>query len=369
MRDAIAAYVKLVREFADHVKGNEQATKKSLIEPLFTILGYDLADPRECVPEHREDFGRNRSAKPVDYVFMQAGTPIFLVEAKAVDRKLAGYDEQLADYFAKVRNVKLGILTNGIHWRFFTDFEKDNVMDRKLFAEWQVLSDEPPPWDFLTLLQKSQFDAELIRTFAQKRWKQNLLVEELARLLAPAPEFIKLAIANIEPRYLKESVVESWKPILKAAIGEWAKQQRLSTALSSATTGCVGEAEPSKKPIVTTQAELDGFATVQRLLGPERPVEYEDMPSFFKIHLPGKAFWAVCRLENFGEKKPRVRLPLPAETAAPLVPSLSVVPRGQRWCRISLNDIAELELLGQVLCTVWDQRWAAYGTGDEALEE
>jgi hypothetical protein len=38
MRDAIVAYVKRVRELADHVKGNEQATKKSLIEPLFTIL-------------------------------------------------------------------------------------------------------------------------------------------------------------------------------------------------------------------------------------------------------------------------------------------------------------------------------------------
>ena len=368
MRDAIAAYVKRVREFADHVKGNEQATKKSLIEPLFTILGYDLNDPRECVPEHREDFGRNRSAKPVDYAFLQGGKPVFFVEAKPVDRRLSGHDEQLADYFAKAPGSKLGILTNGVHWRFFTDLENDNVMDRKPFVEWQVLSEEPPPWDFLTLLQKSQFNVELIRTFAQKRRTQNLLVEELARLLEPAPEFIKLAIANIETRYLKESVVESWKPVVKAAIEEWAKQQRLSTVLSGATTGCVGEAKPPKKPIVTSQAELDGFATVQRLLGSNRPVEYEDTPSFFKIHLPGKAFWAVCRLENFGEKKPRVRLPLPAETAVPLVPSLSVVPSGQRWCRISLNDIAELELLGQVLCTVWDQRWAAYGTGDEGDE-
>ena len=37
----------------------EEITKsepeKSLIEPLFTALGYDMTDPRECRPEHREE--------------------------------------------------------------------------------------------------------------------------------------------------------------------------------------------------------------------------------------------------------------------------------------------------------------------------
>ena len=33
MKDAISAYAKRVRDLADHVKGNEQATKQSLIGP------------------------------------------------------------------------------------------------------------------------------------------------------------------------------------------------------------------------------------------------------------------------------------------------------------------------------------------------
>jgi len=370
MRDAIVAYIKRVKELAEHCKGNEQATKKSLIEPLFTILGYDVTDPRECVPEHREDFGRNRSAKPVDYAFFKDGIPIFFVEAKQVDRRLAGYDEQLADYFAKAPTAKLGILTNGVHWRFFTDLENDNVMDRKPFVEWQLLSDENPPWDFLTLLQKSQYNADLVRTFAQTRHQQNLLIEELSRLLEPAPEFIKLAVANIETRYLKESVVESWKPVLKAAIDEWTKQHRLSSLLSVGSAESVAQEEPAKKrPVVTTQAELDGFKTVQRLLGPNRNVEYEDTVSFFKIHLPGKPFWAVCRLKKFGEKKPSVSVPLPKEEVESMVPSLNVVPHGQRWSRISLADVGQLELLGPVLCAAWDQRWASYGAGAQETEE
>jgi predicted type IV restriction endonuclease len=51
MREALQAYVKRVGELAEHVRGNEQATKQSLVGPLFTTLGYDLTDPRECIPE------------------------------------------------------------------------------------------------------------------------------------------------------------------------------------------------------------------------------------------------------------------------------------------------------------------------------
>jgi len=370
MREAIAAYVKRVKELADHCKGNEQATKKSLIEPLFTCLGYDVTDPRECVPEHKEDFGRARSVKPVDYAFFKDGAPIFLVEAKQVERKLAGYDEQLGDYFAKVRGARLGVLTNGVHWRFYTDIENENVMDKKPFVEWQVLSEENPPYDFLTLLQKSQYDAELMRTFAERRRQQNLLIEELSRLLEPAPEFIRLAIANIETRYLKEAVIDSWKPVLKAAIAEWAKQQRLSTVLGEVAADTTAEPQVRKtRTVETTQGELYGLAIVRELLGAERPVEYEDTPSYFKIHLPGKPFWAVCRLVNFGERQPILQLPMPAEQVASLAPSVEVEQWSKVWSRILLRDISSsLRATGPALCAAYDARAAAYGSAGEGDE-
>ena len=41
-RDQIEAYVKRVKDLASHVRGNEQATKQSLIGPFLSMLGYDL---------------------------------------------------------------------------------------------------------------------------------------------------------------------------------------------------------------------------------------------------------------------------------------------------------------------------------------
>jgi len=92
MREALQQYVKRVQELAEHVRGNEQATRQSLVGPLFTLLGYDLTDPRECIPEHRVDFGPGRSVKPIDWAFLQNPRPIFFVEAKEVGKKLACYE-------------------------------------------------------------------------------------------------------------------------------------------------------------------------------------------------------------------------------------------------------------------------------------
>ena len=90
MREALQAYVKRIGELAEHVRGNEQATKQSLVGPLFTTLGYDLTDPRECLPEYRVNFGPNRSVGRVDPVCLQNGHPIFAVQAKASALDLAG---------------------------------------------------------------------------------------------------------------------------------------------------------------------------------------------------------------------------------------------------------------------------------------
>jgi predicted type IV restriction endonuclease len=366
MKDSIAAYVKRVRDLAEHVRGNEQATKQSLIGPLLTLLGYDLTDPRECVPEYRVDFGKDRSVKPIDWAFSQNGQPIFFVEAKEVGKRLPGYDEQLADYFAKAPEAKLGILTNGVQWRFFTDVVNMNVMDREPFLKWDVLSDEEPPHDFLTVLQKSQYNAELIRAFARRKRAQNLLVEELNRLLEPSPEFVRLAIANIETRKLTENVLETWKPVLANAINEWARQRALTTILNDPSASRRGAPEPQPSKIETTKEELDGFAVARALLGDARPVEYEDTSAYFKVHLPGRNSWVVCRF-YFGRRRLSVTVPLPVERVQQLAPAFAVVLAEKGWAGVTLNVVSDLERLGEVLVAAYEhQRGLRTGGGPES---
>ena len=366
MKDAIDAFTKRVRELAEHVRGNEQATKQSLIGPLFTLLGYDLTDPRECVPEFRADFGKERSVKPVDWAFFQNGRPMFFVEAKEASRKLVGYDEQLADYFAKAPEVKLGVLTNGIQWRFFTDVVHQNVMDKEPFLKWDVFSDEKPPLDFLTVLQKAQFNPQLVRAFAEQKRNQNLLLNEISRLLEPSAEFVRLAVSNIETRKLTENVIEGWKPVLASALEAWVKQRMLSMAIDPIPT-LDNSADPSAR-IETTQEELDGFATVQGLLGPDRPVAYEDTVSYFKIHLKARYTWVMCRL-YLGRKRPTLWVPIPADEAEPLANEFPVTAPQAGWACVSLNTPKDIETLGELLRKAYDHQKAARTKSAESGEK
>lgn len=264
MKEQLEQYVKRVKELHEFCRGNEEATKHSLIAPLFGMLGYDMSDPRECRPQYKVDFGKDRrSTKPIDWAFALNGTFIFFVEAKEVgQKKLASYAEQLGDYFAKEPLVKLGILTNGIEWKFFTDLINGNVMDKEAFLTWDVLNDDAAlPLDLLTILQKAQFNPQLIKTFAERKHHQNLLVGELTRLLEPSPEFIRLAVKNIETRNLTDKLLETWKPILRNALHEWAKQQALTMALQ----------RPTSFPPTTESTESTG-PTKTKKVGKTCPV-------------------------------------------------------------------------------------------------
>ena len=342
LREQIDGYVRRVKELADHVKGNEQATKQSLIGPFFTLLGYDLTDPRECVPEYRADFGKERSTKPIDWAFLNNAGFAFFVEAKEVGKKLGGFDEQLADYFAKEPSVRLGILTNGAQWRFFTDVVNANVMDREPFATWDLMTDENPPIEVITLLQKSQFNPELIRAFAQRKRAQNLLVSELSRLLEPSNEFTKLAVANLETRNLTQAVVDSWKPVVAGALQEWARQHVLSSVLSAPTSTPLTEGQK----VETTAEELEAFATIQKLLGVENPVAYEDSVAYFKVHLAEKRTKVFTRIQ-IGKRQTNVWVPLPQERAIALAGGRPVTVQGG-WSVVALDPGTPVDGLGDL---------------------
>jgi hypothetical protein len=275
MKEQIEQYVKNVKERFDSCRDNEAATKAALVVPLLAILGYDMADPNECKPEYKADFGERRSVKPVDWAFCVDGSLAFLVEAKAVGKSIGNYDEQLGDYFAKGQpSVKLGILTTGVEWRFFTDLDCEHIMDKEPFLKWDILNDDAVPYELLAILQRTEFKPELVKTFARKNRRQSLLVAELDRLLEPSPDFVKLAIQNFEDRNLTAAVLAEWKPILCSAIHEWAKQQMVTMALDRAgdpqaaaratLNGAGASGVPARRKVsAQTKQLLNGFPTAE----------------------------------------------------------------------------------------------------------
>ena len=74
----------------------EEATKNAFVMPFIsTILGYDVFNPLEVVPEFTADVGVNGWEK-IDYAIMRDGEVQILVECKKVDRAAAGSSTHLS---------------------------------------------------------------------------------------------------------------------------------------------------------------------------------------------------------------------------------------------------------------------------------
>lgn len=136
-------FIDELRQFSKRVESlkdllpTEEATKNALILPFFQMLGYDVFNPLEFMPEFTADVGIKKGEK-VDYAILLDNKPAILIEAKWCGEALDKHDSQLFRYFGTTE-AKFGILTNGIVYKFYTDLDEPNKMDLSPFLEFNLL--------------------------------------------------------------------------------------------------------------------------------------------------------------------------------------------------------------------------------------
>lgn len=113
----------------------EEATKNALVMPfIHSVLGYDIFNPEEVIPEFTADTGTKKGEK-VDYAICHSGDVQILVEAKKYGEKLTlKHASQLYRYFS-VTSARIALLTNGTIYQFFSDLDAANKMDERPFLE------------------------------------------------------------------------------------------------------------------------------------------------------------------------------------------------------------------------------------------
>ena len=115
--DQLKQFSKRVESMKDSIQ-TEEATKTAIIMPFFAMLGYDVFNPQEFVPEFTADVGIKKGEK-VDYAILINGNPEILIECKWCGESLSKHGSQLFRYFG-TSPAKFGILTNGLIYQFFT---------------------------------------------------------------------------------------------------------------------------------------------------------------------------------------------------------------------------------------------------------
>ena len=197
----------------------EEATKQVSVRPFFRALGYDVHNLNEVQPEYTAD-PRLSGGERVDYAIKQRGKPIILIEVKSADVVLSeNHWRQLHDYFGAL-DVKFGILTNGLEYRFYTDENKLNIMDKEPFLSINMLALDPNLFNRLEEFTKPRFVPE--RT-AHKLKIISLVEREYN---SPSREFVGHFVRRVySGGRLTRQVVDEFKPMVKQAWRELVDQE------------------------------------------------------------------------------------------------------------------------------------------------
>ena len=102
-----------------------KSTKNLLIIPFIQrVLGYNAFDNDDFVPEYKVNVENTNNLK-LNYTILQSGKPVILVKCKCYGKNLEDNQErhQLFHSFM-VTNALIGIITNGIIYKFYADLDK-----------------------------------------------------------------------------------------------------------------------------------------------------------------------------------------------------------------------------------------------------
>ncbi len=288
---------------------SEEATKTAFVMPFIALLGYDIFNPNEVIPEFTADIGHKKGEK-VDYAIFIEDNPIIFIECKTYGSDLATeYVSQLLRYFSTESKVRFGILTNGVQYRFFSDLDEPNKMDEKPFFEFDLLSFNETQVEELRRFTKSSFNLEDIISAAGElkytREVERIMAEQIAN---PSEDFIKFFAWQIYPGKLMQSVLDRFHGIIKHALQQFINDRvndRLKSALEQTEKGKeepakIGEVpKKTKTGITTSEEEIQAYLIVKAILHsivePKRVI-MRDLKNFCAILLDDTIQQPICKL-------------------------------------------------------------------------
>lgn len=300
------------------VVNTEEATKNAFVMPFLSALGYDVFNPLEVVPEFTADLGTKKGEK-VDYCIMQNEVPVIIIECKHWKEDIIAHTSQLHRYF-HVAPARFAIITNGIHYHFYSDLEENNKMDAKPFFEFSFDKLTENIVEELKKFQKNKFNVdEILDTANDLKYSKeikNVLAQELKE---PSDEFVKFFASRIYNGKVTKKIQEQFQTLVQKSSKQLLSEMisdRLKTALTHEeedTKKVIKEVEekeaenqPDERGIITTDEEKEGFKIIQAIL--RRKVSLDrvsarDTKTYFGILLDDNNRKPICRLRFNGSNK------------------------------------------------------------------
>lgn len=287
----------------------EEATKNAFVMPFIQILGYDIFNPTEVIPEFICDIGTKKGEK-IDYVIKKDGVPILIIECKHWKENVDAHNSQLHRYY-HVSKSRFGVLTNGHIYNFYADLEKPNLMDEKPFFTLDLSNLKDSNIKILEMFTKNGYNLEGILDSAEGlKYIKAIRTEFEKELKDPSDEIVKILVNKFFDKPLTATRMIAFKEYTRKAFSNSINDSinhRLKNALNinetvPLKTGTKVESidENVEDPkFITTNEEIEGSQIVKAILRemlPSTRIAFRDTQSYFGVLLDDNNRKPICRL-------------------------------------------------------------------------
>lgn len=200
---------------------NEAQTRSYLIEPMCEMLGFSRIDDKDMLTEITAGWGKNNKKADLGLI-IKGNKADIIIECKQFGKKLTEkYADQLNGYFASTEGSKIGILTNGIEWRFYTEYRDKNILHSNPFLVIDFSEIDDTKIELFAQFHKNSLaqnnNLSIILEEAQDTFFlegfNGALTEEL---LNPSDDFIKAIYSRMPGKRMNDAVKEKLRGLINS---------------------------------------------------------------------------------------------------------------------------------------------------------
>ena len=281
---------------------NETQTRDYLIECFFEILGYDKYDFNHEY-SLQIDTGKVQKVDMAISVSNKSKSPDILIECKKATQNLTeNHYNQLAGYYKIHKESKIGILTNGIIYKFYCrSLSNKNELHKKPFLEFNLSDFDSNDIEKLVVFYKTNIEIPQILQDSEEIYFLDSFNDGLYKTLyKPEKEFIKLVYNNMGGGRMTDKVSDRiYNLINSISLGETLEKIKIA------------ESKDSSDGILTTSEELKSLDIIKTILAMSSKIDnkdidrigYRDYKGFFKILVDNMPTKEICYLKLNSAKK------------------------------------------------------------------
>lgn len=272
---------------------DETQTRDNLIHPFFNLLNYSKLD--DYTHEYISDMGDKKGRKVDIAITLGKKEPLMLVECKSATAKLNdNHFRQLNEYCLYSPSAKVGVLTNGIIYNFYTVNQKEKKgLNSKPFFTFDLTNYDNSQLEMLALFNRQSIEINEIIQEAEDVYFLDNFDNALFKTLVETDDLVKLIFKNMGGLRSTEKALSQIKGLVNSISIKTALDRIIQKEISESNSG-----------IITTAEEIKAYNVIKTILAMSSKIKavdlerisYRDLKNSFLIIVDDKQTKNICSL-------------------------------------------------------------------------